>query len=189
MQRKMEQENIGKYLLLLIILCFLAETATAQFSAQPPPSSPDFSGLTAAMDRNVVAIGNMTASNERTVGKLQETADVVIASNDRNVDAITRSVDRMLPSLDGLSATTQDVLDTWHSSMKPSVDALAKVGSDAAASISDVERLGKDALRKWDLSVKPSIDDIRKLGGDALDKWDGSGGRCSWVGQGRARTD
>jgi chemotaxis regulatin CheY-phosphate phosphatase CheZ len=137
-------------------------------------SSPDFSGIVAALDRDVAAIGNLTASNERTVGKLQDTATTVTASNDRNVDAITRSVDKLLPSVDGLGASAHDILDAWDKSMKPSMDSVTRVGSDAVARIGDVELVGRDALRKWDLSIKPAVDDVAKLGNDALDRWDSS---------------
>lgn len=167
-----------------LLLSLLASVAVAQFDlppAPPPPPPPsvssstltlDTGSLTSALDRNVEAIGNLTASNERTVDKLQSTVNTMTASNDRNVAEIVRSADKLLPSLDGLGETTRSALRTWDDSMRPSIDSLSKVGSDAFKSVSDVEKVGRDALGKWDDSIKPSVDGIAKIGRDALKRWD-----------------
>ena len=156
-------------------LCFLLALFPASSSAQfpvpapPPPSSfaLDSGDLTNALDRNVQAVANLTASNERTVDKLQKTVTDIVESNDKNVDEIVRATDRLRPSLDGLGDTAQDILHAWEDSMKPSLDRATDMGGNAVASIADINHLGRDALKKWDDSLKPTVDGI-------LSTWDNS---------------
>lgn len=150
---------------LLLLLC-LAAAVHGQLS--PTVVTVDTGGLTAALDRNVEAIGNLTASNERTVGTLQSTVNSMTASNDRNVAAVVASADRLLPSLDSLGSTTRDAMQTWDRSIKPSVDSMSRVAEDAVLGIADVRKLGQEALWKWDTSVKPTVDDLRPSIDEAL---------------------
>lgn len=165
--------------LLWSMLSALPIVVEAQVSDLPPPPPPPPStssssitldgttDLTNALDRNVAAIANLTASNERTVDKLQDTVETMTASNDKNVAEIVRSADRLLPSLDALGDTTHDMLDAWEQSMKPSLDGMT-------SEVAGVQKLGRDALDKWDGSMKPSVDGIVSVGQDALKRWDDS---------------
>lgn len=182
------------------------EGAMAQLNLIPetPPPAPapsssitlDASELTHALDSNVQAIANMTASNERMVGTLQGTLNRMVDSNDKNVRDIVSSADRLIsewdtsvqpeinslgpkidgmadalqtlkPSLDDLDKLGKDALRTWNSSTKPTVD-------NALKSLDKLNNLGQDALREWDASINPSVKDVTQLGNDALNKWERS---------------
>ena len=152
----------------VILLLFLLTVAAAQLplplpdngggdgGTTPPPTPPppptassltlDTSELTSALNTNVQAIGNLSASNEKVVDKLQGTVDKMVDSNDKNVAQIVQAADRLIAE--------------WDSSMQPTINDLSKVG--------------KDALARWDSSLKPSVDNINLAARDALDAWDSS---------------
>jgi hypothetical protein len=166
----------------------LALHAKAQFlSAPSTPSTStvvtlDTGGLTSALDRNVQAISNLTASNERTVGTLRDMVGTLTASNDRNVASIANVTEKMLPSLHALSTSTQDMMKTWDESIKPSVDSLGSsvdnmVHTWDQSIKSSVDSLGSSVdnmVRTWDQSIKPSVDSLGASANDMVRTWDQS---------------
>lgn len=122
--------------------------------------------LGSALQANAQATLNMTASTIVMMNKLENTVDKIVDSNNRNVDLIVQTSERLL--------------DKWDSSLKPSVDELAGLASSA--------------LNTWDGSLKPSVDEITNLGKQGLARFDevfsyikstiplivGIG--CAWVG-------
>lgn len=182
--------------------CFLlvaAAATNAELLPIPPPPGPspttlklDTSDLTSSLDKNVQAIGNLTASNERTVTRLQVTVNDLVDSNNLNVGKIVNTtsqliskwdaIDALSASMNGLTNMGRGVHTQWETSMKPSVDGLARMGADAMQkwdsamkpSIDGVAQIGTDALNKWDTSMKPSVDQIVGVADGALDRWDHS---------------
>ena len=166
----------------------LALHAKAQFPSAPSTPSTstvvtlDTGGLTSALDRNVQAISNLTASNERTVGTLRDMVGTLTASNDRNVASIANVTEKMLPSLHALSTSTQDMMKTWDESIKPSVDSLGSsvdnmVHTWDQSIKSSVDSLGSSVdnmVRTWDQSIKPSVDSLGASANDMVRTWDQS---------------
>lgn len=165
---------------ILLSICLIG--VAGQFDTNIPPAPPppstsggaaDFTGLQQALDTNVVAIANLTASNEKVVGSLQSTVDKLVASNDKNVQTIVQEADRLVgkwdssmqPTIDNLSQEASNALHAWDTSIQPSV--------------SKIETMGRDALHAWDDSMKPRLDEALSKADDAirvvnstLDRWD-----------------
>lgn len=185
----------NKYALLSLVSCMIhavfipateAELVpvlpTAPSTAPSTPPAPDTSELTNALNTNVLAIGNLTVSNERVVGKLESTVntlkasignltdsnervvnrlettvDTLLESNDKNVNSIVKAADGIVgiqPSLNSMTQVARDMLQTWNDSAKESIN--------------KIEGLGKNVLDTWKSSMQPSVENIRKLGQDAL---------------------